>query len=227
MIIPKMEQKPVYEFFKRIMDIVCSLMGIIGTSPLWLIGIFGILLSDPGPIFYMASRVGKDNKVFKMYKFRSMRVDKSANENGFKADTNRIFAFGEFIRRSKIDELPQLLNILFGDMSIVGPRPASVDQVEIVRAGKYAVASSVLPGLTGPSALYDYIYGDSIEDEAEYREKVLPTRLALDVEYVHERSLCYDIYLIWMTVVCIVKTILKVGQESFLNKLIGKAQAYL
>ena len=110
------------------MDIICALMGIIGTSPLWIIGIVGIMISDPGPIFYMANRVGQNNKIFKMFKFRSMRVDKNANENGFKADTNRIFAFGEFIRRSKIDELPQLLNILFGDMSVVGPRPASVDQ---------------------------------------------------------------------------------------------------
>lgn len=209
------------------MDIICALMGIIGTSPLWIIGIVGIILSDPGPIFYMANRVGKNNKTFKMFKFRSMRVDKSANENGFKADTNRIFAFGEFIRRSKIDELPQLLNILFGDMSVVGPRPASVDQVNIVRAGKYAITSSVLPGLTGPSALYDYVYGDRIEDEEEYREKVLPTRLALDVEYVHKRDFCYDIFLIWMTVVSIVKTIFKYDQNKFLNKLISKAEPYL
>ena len=202
-------------------------MGIIGTSPLWIIGIVGILVSDPGPIFYMANRVGKDNKVFKMFKFRSMRVAVNANENGFKADTNRIFAFGEFIRRSKIDELPQLLNILFGDMSIVGPRPASVDQVKIVRAGKYDITSSVLPGLTGPSALYDYIYGDSIENEEEYREKVLPTRLALDMEYVYNRSFCYDCYLIWMTVVSIVKTVIKIEQNQFLKKLIEKAKIYL
>lgn len=209
------------------MDIICALMGIIGTSPLWIIGIVGIIVSDPGPIFYMANRVGKNNKTFKMFKFRSMRVDKNANENGFKADTNRIFAFGEFIRRSKIDELPQLLNILFGDMSVVGPRPASVDQVNIVRAGKYAITSSVLPGLTGPSALYDYVYGDRIEDEEEYREKVLPTRLALDVEYVYNRDFCYDIFLIWMTVVSIVKTIFKFDQNIFLNKLISKAEPYL
>lgn len=214
-----MQNKPVYEFFKRIIDIICALMGIIGTSPLWIIGIVGIMLSDPGPIFYMANRVGRNNKIFKMFKFRSMRVDKNANENGFKADTNRIFAFGEFIRRSKIDELPQLLNILFGDMSVVGPRPASVDQVKIVRAGKYAIASSVLPGLTGPSALYDYIYGDSIEDELEYREKVLPTRLNLDLEYVYNRSICYDIYLVWLTVLCIIITLAKLDKESILNKL--------
>lgn len=220
-----MHNKPVYEFFKRIMDIICALLGIIGTSPLWIIGIVGVIVSDPGPIFYMANRVGKNNRVFKMFKFRSMRVDKSANEKGFKADTNRIFTFGEFIRRSKIDELPQLLNILYGDMSVVGPRPASVDQVKIVRAGKYAITSSVLPGLTGPSALYDYIYGDSIEDEKEYREKVLPTRLALDIEYAYNRSMFYDIYLIWMTVVCIIKTLFHCNQKDFLEFLLKKAKS--
>lgn len=219
-----MHNKPVYEFFKRIMDIICALLGIFGTSPLWIIGIVGIIVSDPGPIFYMANRVGKNNKTFKMFKFRSMRVDKSANEKGFKADTNRIFAFGEFIRRSKIDELPQLLNILFGDMSVVGPRPASVDQVNIVRAGKYAITSSVLPGLTGPSALYDYIYGDRIEDEEEYREKVLPTRLSLDIEYVKNRCFCYDINLIIMTVLSILKTILGISQEKLLKDLIKKSK---
>ena len=222
-----MHNKPVYEFFKRIMDIICALMGIIGTSPLWIIGVVGIIISDPGPIFYMANRVGKDNKTFKMFKFRSMRVDKKANENGFKADTNRIFAFGEFIRRSKIDELPQLLNILFGDMSIVGPRPASVDQVKMVRAGKYGITSYILPGLTGPSALYDYIYGDSIIDEEEYKKKVLPTRLALDIEYVHNRSFIYDFYLISMTVISIIKTILNIEQESFLKTLIDKSKPYI
>lgn len=221
-----MQNKPVYEFFKRIMDIICASIGIIVTLPLWIIGIVGILMSDPGPIFYMANRVGKNNKTFKMFKFRSMRVDKNANENGFKADTNRIFAFGEFIRRSKIDELPQLLNILLGDMSVVGPRPASIDQVNIVRAGKYTITSSVLPGLTGPSALYDYIYGDNIEDEKEYRKNVLPTRLALDIEYTYNRSFSYDIYLIWMTMISIIKTLLHGDQEELLKILVQKAQLF-
>ena len=80
------------------------------------------------------------------------------------------------------------LNILTGDMSIVGPRPAAVDQLQIVRAGKYAVAGNVQAGLTGPSALYDYIYGDTIEDAEDYEKMVLPTRLELDVWYVEHMS---------------------------------------
>ena len=101
-----------YKIVKRIFDIICALLGIIGTSPLWIIAIVGILISDWGPIFYVATRIGKDNKPFKMYKFRSMRVAKAANEKSLRADTNRIFPFGEFIRKVKIDELPQLLNVL-------------------------------------------------------------------------------------------------------------------
>ena len=140
-----------YLFFKRIFDIVCSFLGILFTSPLWLIAIVGIELSDPGPFFYMANRVGKDNKTFRMYKFRSMRQGK-ANEAVFRGDEDRIFPFGHFIRASKIDELPQLINIFIGDMSIVGPRPAAVDQMQITRGGKYAAAGNVQCGLSGPSA---------------------------------------------------------------------------
>ena len=200
-------RKWIYRFLKRSFDIFASLLGMIVTSPIWLIAIIGIEVSDPGPVFYMASRVGKDNKTFRMFKFRSMRVDNKANESSFKADTNRIFRFGALIRRLKIDELPQLLNIFLGHMSVVGPRPASVDQAHIVRGGRYAVASSVRSALTGPSALYDYIYGDTVEDEAEYEEKVLPTRLALEVYYVEHMGVFYDIRIIWYTVVCILASV--------------------
>ena len=102
------------------------------TSPLWLIAVLGIKISDPGPVFYMARRVGKDNREFRMFKFRSMRVDRDADESSFKADTNRVFPFGAFLRASKIDELPQLLNCFLGDMAIIGPRPASKDQVSVL-----------------------------------------------------------------------------------------------
>ena len=217
----KMKDRPVYESIKRAFDVFCATLGIIGTSPIWLFAVIGIEISDPGPVFYMARRVGKDNREFRMYKFRSMRVDRGANEKGFKADTNRIFKFGELIRRLKIDELPQLLNILKGDMSVVGPRPASVDQVEIVRAGINEVASYVKPGLTGPSALYDYIYGDTIEDEAEYEEKVLPTRLELDVYYVRRRGCFFDIKMIWWTVICILRSLANKDSDHMLNTLIG------
>lgn len=216
----KIKNHPCYEAIKRVFDVFCAALGILGTSPLWLFAIIGIELSDPGPVFYMAHRVGKDNKEFLMYKFRSMRVDRGANEKGFKADTNRIFKFGELIRRLKIDELPQLLNILNGDMSVVGPRPASVDQVEVVRAGINEVASYVKPGLTGPSALYDYIYGDTIENETEYEEKVLPTRLELDVYYVRRRCCLFDIQMIWWTVVCIFHSLSNKNSDHMLYTLI-------
>lgn len=213
-----------YRFVKRVFCIVASLLGIIVTLPIWLIAIIGITISDFGPIFYVARRVGKNDRVFRMYKFRSMKVDKKANEISFKADTNRIFPFGAFMRASKIDELPQLLNCFLGDMAIIGPRPASIDQVNIVRAGEYAQVSSVTPGLSGPSALYDYIYGDTIEDETEYEKLVLPTRLALDLYYVKNGvNLGYDLKMIWWTVKCILNSLFHQSSDKMLEALRGFA----
>ena len=196
-----------YQIIKKCFDFICSIIGILVSSPIWLVAIIGILISDPGPIFYTADRIGYNNKHFKMYKFRSMRICNTANEKSFKADTDRIFPWGAFIRKTKIDELPQLINLFLGDMSIVGPRPAANDQFDIVRAGKYNIASTVKPGLTGPAALYDYIYGDTIEDPDEYERLVLPTRLELEAYYPAKMSLWYDIKMIWYTIVCILASI--------------------
>lgn len=210
-----------YRFIKRFFDIILSALGILATFLIWIVAIIGIEISDPGPVFYIANRVGKDNRVFKMYKFRSMRVANGANEKKFKADEDRIFPFGKFIRATKIDELPQLLNILIGTMTIVGPRPAAVDQVDIVRAGEYGVASKVTAGLTGPSALYDYIYGDTISDEAEYEKLVLPTRLKLDVYYVNNMSFLYDVKMIWYTVVCVLAEVFGKKTNKIYNELVS------
>ena len=192
-----------YRFIKRLFDIVSSGLALIVLIPVWIIAIVGILVSDPGPIFYLANRVGKDNKHFRMYKFRSMRVDMNANEKSLRPDQDRIFKWGGIMRDTKIDELPQLINVFIGDMSVIGPRPASADQGEITRAGKYAATSQVKPGLSGPSALYDYIYGDQILDENEYDNLVLPTRLNLDLYYLKARSIGFDIKMIWWTVLSI------------------------
>ena len=107
------------------------------------------------------------------------------------------------MRKFKIDELPQLLNILNGTMSIVGPRPAAVDQVEITRGGENAISATVPCGLTSQSSLWDYIYGDQFEEEDKYNEKVLPIRLKLDVYYVKHASFFGDIKLINWTVLAI------------------------
>ena len=192
-----------YKIIKRTFDFVCAIIGILGTSPFWWVAIMGILISDWGPIFYVATRIGKDNKPFKMYKFRSMRVVKNANEHSLRPDEDRIFPFGHFIRKVKIDELPQLLNILNGTMSIIGPRPVAQDQFEMFRYGKWNEAAKVPVGLSGPAALYDFIYGDQFTDEKEYMEKVYPTRRELEYVYVQKRGILYDIKMIVYTIICI------------------------
>lgn len=193
----------VYRFLKRIFDFICALIGIIAASPIWMIAIVGILVSDWGPVFYVAMRIGKDNKPFKMYKFRSMRVQKNTNEASLRPDKDRIFPFGYFIRMTKIDELPQLLNILNGTMSIIGPRPVAQDQFEMFRYGRWNEVAKVQVGLSGPAALYDYIYGDQITDVDEYMEKVYPTRKELEYIYVQKMSIWYDLKMIIYTVICI------------------------
>lgn len=220
-------KRKIYFFVKRAFDIIAALLGIIGTSPIWIIAMIGIFVSDPGPLFYKANRVGKDNRDFHMWKFRSMRVPRKESEKSeasFKADTNRIFPFGQLCRKLKIDELPQLLNILGGSMSVVGPRPAAKDQAAIVRAGRYAVAASVRPGLTSPAALYDYLYGDDVEDPEEYEKLVLPTRLELEAYYPTHMSIGYDIKLIRYTVVCILCKLVHKFPQKILDEMVRTAQ---
>lgn len=192
-----------YKYVKRFLDIVCALLGILGTSPLWIFAIVGILISDWGPIFYTSTRIGKGNKPFRMYKFRSMRVDKSANEASLRPDEDRIFAFGKLIRKLKIDELPQLLNILNGTMSVIGPRPVAKDQMDLFRVGKWNLAAEVAVGLSGPAALYDFIYGDQFEDPEEYMEKVFQTRRELEYVYVKKMGFGYDVKMVVYTIICI------------------------
>lgn len=218
-----------YEKIKRVFDIVISVCAIIVSSPIWLIGIVGILISDPGPIFYMANRVGKNNKQFKMFKFRSMRVlknSKRGSEASLRPETDRIFPWGKIIRKLKIDELPQFLNIIIGDMSVVGPRPVAKDQMNIFRIGRYDIAKQVKPGITGPAALYDYIYGDQFEeaDIDEYMEKVLPIRRELEIVYVKKQGFMFDTWIFFETARCILCSL--VGKENvrLLKKLVKMAQ---
>lgn len=213
-----------YRVVKRSFDFMASLLALIITLPVWLVAIIGIEVSDPGPIFYKATRIGYKGEEFYMWKFRSMRVpkkDSEKSEASFKADTDRIFAWGAVIRKLKIDELPQLLNIISGSMAIVGPRPAAKDQVKIMREGKYAIANTVKPGLTGPAALYDYIYGDTVEDLEDYKCLVLPTRRELEAYYPTHMSVGYDIKMIWYTVVCVLASVFKKEPKKIFQELVS------
>ena len=213
-----------YKSVKRILDILCATLGIVGTFPAWIFAIIGILISDPGKIFYTSTRIGKNNKPFKMYKFRSMRIDKSANESSLRADCNRIFPFGNLIRNLKIDELPQLINILNGTMSVIGPRPVANDQISLFRTGRWNKAAEVQVGLSGPAALYDFIYGDNITDESEYMKKVFPTRRELETTYVDKIGPTYDLKMILYTVISILYRILGKTPEWMLQEFIDDAQ---
>lgn len=213
-----------YRFFKRVLDIICAVIGMIGTFPLWIFAIIGILVSDPGPIFYSACRIGKENRPFRMYKFRSMRVADADDESSLRPAESRIFPFGRFIRKVKIDELPQLINVLNGTMSIIGPRPVAEEQFGLFRYGKWDVAKTVPVGLSGPAALYDFIYGDGFTDSEEYFEKVYPTRRELEYVYVRNACLLYDCKMVAYTVICILYAIAGKECRWMLAELKGEAE---
>ena len=216
----------IYRVIKRCFDFIGALLAFIVLSPIFLLTAFGILVSDFGPVFYKANRIGEGNKPFRMYKFRSMRVlkaPKKGAEASLRPEEDRIFPFGHFIRKAKIDELPQLINILNGTMSIVGPRPVAEDQFDMFRYGKWNEAAKVPVGLSGPAALYDYIYGDQFTDEKVYMEKVYPTRRELEYTYVQKAGLWYDLKMIVYTVICILYSLCGKECKWILRELIEDA----
>lgn len=197
-----------YRFIKRAIDIFCSFLALAVTSPLWLFLAVGIKLSSPGPVFYRSLRAGKDRKEFTVLKFRSMHVyvpdDPNSGkkaEGGFVANEQRIFRLGSFLRKSKLDELPQLLSIFVGKMSVVGPRPYPLKSVEKFYSGEYACVMSVKPGLTGLDSLYDYAHGELfVKDNETYKQQVLPVRTELSRMYVQRYGFLLDAYCVLRTV---------------------------
>ena len=196
-----------YRFIKRLFDILSSFIALVITSPLWLFIAVGIKLSSPGPVFYKSMRAGKDCREFPVLKFRSMHVyvpedpgsGKKA-EGGFVANDKRIFRLGRFLRKSKLDEMPQLLSIFIGKMSIVGPRPYPLKAVNKFYTGAYASVMSVKPGLTGLDSLYDYAHGELfVKDNEVYKQQVLPVRTELAYLYVQKRSIGLDLSCIFRT----------------------------
>ena len=159
-----------------------------------------------------------------MFKFRSMRVAKDADESSLRADEDRIFAFGKLIRKLKIDELPQLLNVLNGTMSVIGPRHVANDQKELFRTGKWNLAAEVAVGVSGPAALYDFLSGDQFTDEAEYMEKVFPTRRELEYVYVKKMSFGYDVKMVWWTIISIVLAVFGKVPDNILKQLENAAK---
>lgn len=202
-------------FLKRFLDILLCSLSLIILSPLYLVTAVAIKLSSPGPVFYYSERTGKDHKTFRFYKFRSMHVT-NADKGLFVADADRLFTVGKIIRRLKIDELPQLINVITGDMSIVGPRPMPVASVDRTYYGKYQKILSIKPGLTSAASLFDYTVGDTYSDDNSYRNEVLPIKLEMELMYVERRSFLYDANLVWRTIVTILQVM--TGKRNFADQ---------
>lgn len=202
-----------YHIIKRLLDIVLCSFAVLVLSPFYLFAAVGVFISSPGPILYHSMRAGKDKKPFKFYKFRSMHQPKGKKKDMFMADPDRLFPFGKLIRRLKIDELPQLINVIKGDMSIVGPRPMTAEHVDELYSGRYEKVASIRPGLTSAASLYDYTVGDTYQDNEAYRREVLPVKLEMELYYVEHESFLYDVSLVIRTVT----TILEVfsGKKEF------------
>ena len=188
-----------YEFFKRCFDLLFAICFLIVFSPVYIISWLIIKIVSPGPAIYKAERVGKGGKLFKCYKFRSMRVDSGKVRLTTLGNDDRIFPFGKFIRKTKIDEMPQVVNILKGDMSVVGPRPEDKENADKVYVGEFVHILDVKPGLTSTASLYDYTHGELYEDEESYEKEFMPKKLKLELYYVNHRSFWYDIQLVLRT----------------------------
>lgn len=199
------QSKPVYEFFKRAFDIICSFLGLIILSPVFLIISVLVKATSPGPVFFAHKRVGKNGKTIYIYKFRSMVINaeeliksftpeqKAEFEKNFKLENDpRITKIGNILRKTSLDELPQLINILKGDLSIVGPRPIMEIETEIF--GSYRdMLLSVKPGLTGFWAAN----GRSCTTYGRRR--------AMEIYYIKNRSFWMDIKIILKTVLSVFK----------------------
>ena len=185
----------VYLVSKRIMDIVGSLVGIILLSPLFLIVAMLIKLDSKGPIIFKQIRIGKDSKPFYIYKFRSMKIEApNLSTEEFKNASDFTTRIGKFIRKTSIDELPQLVNILKGDMSIVGPRPVIEREVRLLELRKKYKVDSILPGITGLAQINGRDHVDDYE------------KVKYDFKYLINRNLVLDIKIIIKTILKVVKS---------------------
>ena len=188
-----------YDFFKRCFDLLFAICFLVVFSPLYVLTWLIIKIVSPGPAIYKAKRVGKGGELFDCYKFRSMRVDSGKIKLTTLQNDDRIYPFGRFIRKVKIDEIPQVVNILKGEMSVVGPRPEDKDNADKVYVGEYKHILDIKPGLTSPASLYDYTHGELYEDEELYEKEFMPKKLRLELYYVRQRSFWYDILLVLRT----------------------------
>ena len=192
-----------YFFVKRILDILITLIGTILFFPLIIVISVIILFSSGYPIFFLQERVGKDWKIFKIIKFRTML--KNADKMGISLSSfndSRITAIGKFLRKFKLDELPQIFNVLVGNMSLVGPRPELLKYAEYY-ADDYSEILKIKPGITDYASIEfkdeSVLLDDSTDNEKIYLNKILPRKISLYKKYLKEVNLKTDLKIIFTT----------------------------
>lgn len=193
---------------KRLLDICVSVCGILALSPLFLVVSFLIKQVDDGPVFYRGERIGQNGAPFRIFKFRSMVMNAEKIGGSSTADDDpRITKIGHKLRRLKVDEIPQLLNVLKGDMSLVGPRPEVRHYTNMFSKEEKAILS-VRPGITDWASLWNpnegKILAGSPDPDKTYMEKIRPTKLKLQLNYVREKSLRHDLVIILKTIKAVV-----------------------
>lgn len=195
---------------KRAFDLFFSLIGIILASPFLLLGALLVKFSSKGSVFYKAERVGKSGKIFLMYKFRTMveNADKIGGPST-PADDPRLTKIGLFMKKFQLDELPQLINVLKGEMSFVGPRPEVPYYVDMMSEEEKKIILSVRPGITDFASLWNFHEGEILkgvkDPERVYVEKIRPEKLRLQIKYVKEMSFLTDIKIIFQTILKLFK----------------------
>ena len=192
---------------KRLIDIAASTVGIVFLSPLLLVAAALVRLSSPGPVLFRQVRIGRGFRPFTILKFRTMVVDAPKLGAAITCgDDPRITAIGRFLRKTKLDELPQLFNVLRGDMSLVGPRPEVPRYVEMFRED-FAEILAVRPGITDLASITyrneSEILGRARDPQAEYVERILPDKIRLAKEYRRRSSVLFDLRLIVRTIAAI------------------------
>lgn len=190
---------------KRIFDIICSSLGLIVLSPMLIIVTILIKKGSDGPVFFKQIRVGENEKEFLILKFRTMVVD--AEKLGKQitiGNDSRITKIGAFLRKYKLDELPQLINVFKGEMSLVGPRPEVPRYVKLYTEEQKEVLK-IKPGITDLASLRykdeNDLLGDKQDPEAFYINTVMPDKLSLNLEYMKKNNVIFDIYIIIKTIV--------------------------
>lgn len=192
---------------KRGFDILFSSLALMTVSPLFLIIALLIKLDSPGPVFYRGVRMGRFGKLFRIYKFRTMVLNaEKLGGPSTAADDQRITRVGRFVRRFNLDELSQFINVVKGDMSIVGPRPEVTEVVDLYSEEDRKILLSVLPGITDWATLWIRDEGERLRGSPDphrtYLEEIWPEKRRLQMEYIRKHSLWIDIQIMFLTLRC-------------------------